>query len=125
MLTVDEAAQILNISRNSVRRFIRDGALYAVRPDGRRRYMIPREAVAEFSTPRPVRRKADPLDDLPALLTVAEVSEVLRYTSATVRRMVREGQLTAARNEGRHTHLRIHKAGVLRHLGVSSDESAA
>ncbi|MDP8971175.1 MAG: helix-turn-helix domain-containing protein [Actinomycetota bacterium] len=115
MLTVDEAARRLNVSRHTCYRLINDGTLPAERTIGGGRLRINEADVEKLSRPRPVRGRLG-LADLPpdALLTSAEVASVLRCGVETVRRMVKSGRLRAHVGPGRR--MRIPVAAVAEYL---------
>ena len=61
------------------------------------------------------------LDDLPDLLTIREVAQLLRVSPLTIKRWGKKGKLPAIRINSRGDR-RYKKEVVLRLLGVSEDE---
>jgi len=59
-------------------------------------------------------------DDLPELLTIEEVSQVLRVSKITLKRWGKKGKLPAIRINSRGDR-RYKKAEVLRFLGMKSE----
>jgi excisionase family DNA binding protein len=67
-------------------------------------------------------KKAVKLDDLPDLLTVREVSELLRVSPLTIKRWGKRGKLPAIRINSRGDR-RYKKEAVLWLLGIQAKES--
>jgi len=65
LLTVDQAAQYLQVSQSSIRSYIRQGRLQAFRIAGKRKVLIPRSALLALLEPaRP--EEAESAPDEPA-----------------------------------------------------------
>ncbi len=65
LLTVEQAAQYLQVSQSSIRSYIRQGRLQAYRIAGKRKVLIPRSALLSLLEPARPEDVADsvPLDD--------------------------------------------------------------
>lgn len=84
MVSISQAAQILGVSIDTVRRWDRSGVLHSVRPDGKNRYFTVEELEqVKFSQP----------------LTISEASEQLGISTSTLRRMEEKGWITPERND--------------------------
>jgi fibronectin-binding autotransporter adhesin len=83
-VSIGDAASILGVSIDTVRRWERAGRLTAQRLDGKNRYF----AVSELEAIR----AAQPLSS-------SEVAKLLKVSASTVRRLDAEGKLPAVRNE--------------------------
>jgi excisionase family DNA binding protein len=127
LLTINETAEALGVSRHAAYRMVRSGVLPAVRKRGSNRILVDPAGLDAIETAQPVRPDYSPTRDGVAphgdvrLLTVAEVSAMLRCGPETVRRLVKAGQLTAVRNPGRNAHLRIHSTSVDAYLRPAVD----
>ena len=62
LLTVDQAAQYLQVSQSSIRSYIRQGKLQAFRIAGKRKVLIPRTALLSLLEPA---RPEDVSDSVP------------------------------------------------------------
>ncbi len=62
LLTVDQAAQYLQVSQSSIRSYIRQGRLQAFRIAGKRKVLIARSALLDLLEPA---RPDDVADDVP------------------------------------------------------------
>jgi excisionase family DNA binding protein len=83
LVSISEAAQILGVSLDTIRRWDKTGLLHSERPDGKNRY---------FS-----------LDELKAYklnqpLTISEASYELHISPTTLRRLVKKGVINSIRN---------------------------
>lgn len=67
-------------------------------------------------------KKKISLDDLPDLLTIKEVAELLRVSPLTIKRWGKKGKLPAIRINSRGDR-RYRKEVVLRLLGINQQES--
>ncbi len=71
--------------------------------------------------PKVVKKKSLKLDDLPDLLTVKEVAELLRVSPLTIKRWGKRGKLPAIRINSRGDR-RYRKEGVLWLLGIQEKQ---
>lgn len=124
MLTVTEAAARLNISRFTLYRMIQNGAVPAVRTRGRNRVLVDPAALDAVMTPVAARPSPQVPDHQP-FLTATEVAGMLRCGVETVRKMVNEGVLRAARNPGKNSHMRIHADSVSEYLNTQRVDAAS
>lgn len=81
---------------------------------------------SDFQTPKKEGKKKEPprLDDLPDLLTVREVAEILRVSPLTIKRWGKRGKLPAIRINSRGDR-RYRKEAVLYLLGIQQKGASA
>ena len=77
----------------------------------------------ESIIPAKTKKKTPTLDDLPDLLTVREVAELLRVSPLTIKRWGKRGKLPAIRINSRGDR-RYHKEAVLWLLGMQSAKNS-
>lgn len=117
LLTVDEAAQQLGISKYQVYRRIMRGDLPAMQ--GRRgnvHYLIPQAAVCDYIAAGGADVLSPPRPENADALRVSEVAILTGYSAETIRRMCREGRLPYLKGVGSKGHYRIpreHVEGLL------------
>ncbi len=83
-VTVSDAASILGVSIDTIRRWEKAGKLHAKRLDGKNRY-FPKDELERLKAVQP--------------LSTTEVAKLLKVSPATVRRLEHQGLLLPARNE--------------------------
>lgn len=109
MLNVEQVADELRVSRDTVYRLIRTGTIPARRMPGTKGYWIEPESLAAYSAGHrePGSR---------AVLTVAETCRRLGCAPETVRRLIATGQLPGYRLGGPRGHLRVPEAGLEQYI---------
>ncbi|HVE81114.1 MAG TPA: MerR family DNA-binding transcriptional regulator [Candidatus Dormibacteraeota bacterium] len=84
LVPIGQAAEVLGVSVDTVRRWDKAGVLHSSRPDGKNRYFsIDELEKLKFSQP----------------LTISEVSEQLGISASTLRRLEEKGMIKPERNE--------------------------
>ncbi len=83
-VTVGDAAELLGVSIDTVRRWEKSGKLHAKRLDGKNRY-FPKDELEQFRAHQP--------------LSTTEVAKRLKTSASSVRRLEASGQITADRAE--------------------------
>ncbi len=84
LVSISQAAQILGVSIDTIRRWDKNGSLKSVRPDGKNRYFSVKELeVLKFSQP----------------LTISEASEQLNISPSTLRRLEEKKILVPKRSD--------------------------
>jgi excisionase family DNA binding protein len=128
MLTVDDVRAKLHVSKYTVYRLIHSGQLPALKVStGRNQFLIQEQALDDYlagATYNGLAAYPVATDNQPELLTVSEVAQLLRCSRDTVRRLVAAGELTAVRNPGRNSRLRIHRSSVRQYLGQAAADAA-
>lgn len=115
MITVSEAAQRAGVKPNVIYRLIHSGDLPAYRMPGRNTLMLDELQADQAMRPLPVRTEPKG----PDYLTPNEVSRLLHCSVKTVRTLVLQGHLSADRNPGYRSRMRIHAASVEQYLQQS------
>lgn len=84
LVSIGQAAKILGVSVDTIRRWDKEGILHSERPDGKNRHFNVQELEAvKFSQP----------------LTISEASEQLNLSPSTLRRIEKKGLISPERNE--------------------------
>ena len=84
MVSISQAAKILSVSIDTVRRWDKNGTLSSVRPDGKNRYFSIEE-LEEIKFAQP--------------LSISEASEQLGISQSTLRRLEQKGLISPKRDE--------------------------
>src|SRR5690349_3475260 len=83
LVSISQAAKILNVSIDTIRRWDKQGTIKSTRPDGKNRYFSVAELEAiKFAEP----------------LSISEVSEQLNVSPSTLRRLEAKGLIHPERN---------------------------
>jgi excisionase family DNA binding protein len=119
MLKVDDVCARLYVSRDTVYRMIRIGALPARRQAGHKGWCIsPEDLDAFVASGLEAHRNS-------AVLSVADVCRRLNCSPETVRRLVNAGDLPAYKLGGKNSHLRIPEAALADYLDRHTVAAAA
>lgn len=113
LLTVQEAAEQLRISKYQVYRRIARGDLQAITVRrGSIHYLVPHEALQAYIAAGGADVLTPPRPDHREWLPVSEVAILTGFSRVTIRRMCTEGRLPYLRGKGSRGHLRIPRTAV-------------
>lgn len=114
MITVAEAARRLNTAPSVIYRMIHTGHIAAYQQPGRLTYLVDEQDIETANTPIPVTPPTGASAD--RVYTAGQTASILCCSIRTVRILVKDGQLTARRNPGARSHLRVYADSVDRYL---------